>query len=147
MSTDHRRPKSGDDTDDAAPDPKSADNVDDHGDDDDDVDDDLIGVVPVALATPRTHEPERRLSEYSFHQLLGRRVVLRVNGFDVAGEFRGADENDVYLRGELRWFVYPMSSVTSVRVIDDDDDDDDDNTGNDDEEDDDEDERDDTGDR
>ena len=54
---------------------------------------------------------------------MGRRVVLRVGGFDVAGEFRGADEDDVYLRGELRWFVYPMSSVTGVRLVDDVDDD------------------------
>jgi hypothetical protein len=107
-------------------------NDDDDGQDDDVVvgagidDADLNDVVPVAFATPRRPKPERRLTDFSFQKLLGRRVVLRVNGFDVAGVFRGADEDDVYVRGELRWFVYPMASVTGLTVIDDDGDNDDD---------------------
>jgi len=56
---------------------------------------------------------------------MGRRVRLRVNGFDVEGRFDGADEDDVYLRGELRYFVYPQSVVTGLVVLDRDDDDDD----------------------
>ena len=94
--------------------------------DDDHDDDDLSDVVPVPLLQPRPFTESRPLSAFSFARLLGRRVRLRVNGFDVTGEFRGADEDEVYLRGELRWFVYPLAVVTGVTVLDEPDDDDDD---------------------
>lgn len=85
-----------------------------------DDDDDLADVVPVPLLLPRAFTEARPLSSFSFARLMGRRVRLRVNGFDVTGEFRGADEDEVYLRGELRWFVYPLASVTGVTLLDDD---------------------------
>jgi len=88
-------------------------------------DDDLADVVPVPLLQPRPFSEARPLSSFSFARLMGRRVRLRVNGFDVTGEFRGADEEEVYLRGELRWFVYPLASVTGVTLLDDGPDDDD----------------------
>ena len=88
-------------------------------------DDDLADVVPVPLLQPRPFSEARPLSSVSCARLLGRRVRLRVNGFDVTGEFRGADEEEVYLRGELRWFVYPLASVTGVTLLDDGPDDDD----------------------
>lgn len=83
-------------------------------------DDDLDGIVPVPLLLPRPLREAQPLSAFSFARLLGRRVRLRVNGFDVTGEFRGADEDEVYLRGELRFFVYPMASVTGLTLLDDD---------------------------
>ncbi len=42
-------------------------------------------------------------------------MVVRSNGFTVRGRLEGVDEDDVYLRGEFRWFVLPMSTITSVR--------------------------------
>jgi hypothetical protein len=100
--------------------------VDDNGDNGDNDDDAfLASIVPVGFATRcRASEP-RPLSAFTFHQLKGRRVRLRVNGFDVEGRFDGADDDDVYLRGELRYCVYPMASVTGLVVLDSDDDDDD----------------------
>ena len=95
--------------------------VDDNNDDDDAF---LASIVPVGFATRcRTSEP-RPLSAFTFHQLRGRRVRLRVNGFDVEGRFDGADDDDVYLRGALRYCVYPMASVTGLVVLDSDDSDD-----------------------
>lgn len=87
-------------------------------DDDDGSTDDLADVVPVAVLQPRPFREAQPLSAFSFARLLGRKVRLRVNGFDVTGEFRGADEDEVYLRGELRWFVYPLASVTGLTVLD-----------------------------
>jgi hypothetical protein len=104
--------------------------VDDNGDNDDNDDDAfLASIVPVGFATRRRASEPRPLSAFTFHQLKGRRVRLRVNGFDVEGRFDGADDDDVYLRGELRYFVYPMVSVTGLVVLDDDDNDDDDDSG------------------
>jgi hypothetical protein len=83
-------------------------------------DDDLGDIVPVPLLQPRPLREVQPLSAFSFSRLLGRRVRLRVNGFDVTGEFRGADEDEVYLRGELRFFVYPLASVSGLTLLDDD---------------------------
>ncbi len=105
------------------------------GEDDDNVDDFLAHIVPVGFATRRDRRDPQPLSAFTFRRLMGRRVRLRVNGFDVEGRFDGADEDDVYLRGELRYFVYPQSSVTGLVVLDRDDDDDDDKKNNDDDDD------------
>jgi len=90
------------------------------------LEDDLADVVPTALSQRRERAEPTTLRAHSFASLMYRRVHLRVHGFDVTGEFRGADEDDVYVRGELRWFVYPIASVTSLTVLDEPDDDDDD---------------------
>ena len=99
----------------------AVDDENDSNDSNDDSNDDdafLASIVPVGFATRcRASEP-RPLSAFTFHQLKGRRVRLRVNGFDVEGRFDGADDDDVYLRGELRYFVYPMASVTGLVVLD-----------------------------
>jgi hypothetical protein len=89
-------------------------------------DDDLGDVVPVSLLQPRPLREVQPLAAFSFSRLRGRRVRLRVNGFDVTGEFRGADEDEIYLRGELRFYVYPLASVTGLTLLDGDGDDNDD---------------------
>ncbi len=75
-------------------------------------------------------DSDDRLTAFSFARLRRKPVIVRTNGFNVRGMLHGVDETDLYLRGELRWFVLPLQTITSVvrdhDVSDDDDDDDDD---------------------
>lgn len=99
------------------------------GDGDDDDGNPLDVLVPAAFAVtlPRREDEPRRTSDDPWRALRKKRVIVRSNGFTVRGRLEGVDDDDVYLRGELRWFVLPMSTVTSVvRDPDDDDGDDDD---------------------
>jgi hypothetical protein len=85
---------------------------------DDDVDDDLIGVIPAGFAAvvPKRGEGDpEELRPHSFEALKGEHVVVRSNGFDVRGVLVGADEGELYLRGEMRWVVLPLHTITSVR--------------------------------
>ena len=98
-----------------------------------DDDDDLVDIVPAAVARvlePRNTAPPRVPSAHSFARLLRRRVVVVAEGITYRGVLCGADETDLYLRGELRWLVLPLEKVRSVdrdheRNDDDPDDDDD----------------------
>jgi hypothetical protein len=77
----------------------------------------LADVVPVAFATrrlPQWQEHEERLRPWSFQRLRGQPVVVRANGFLYRGLLAGADEEELYLRGELRWIVLPLERVTSL---------------------------------
>lgn len=55
---------------------------------------------------------------HSFGGLRGQAVIVRANGFLYRGTLVGADEAELYLRGEFRWVVLPLASVTDVRVDD-----------------------------
>jgi hypothetical protein len=91
----------------------AVDTDDDDGDGDGDV---LAHIVPVGFATRRDRRDPQPLSAFTFRRLMGRRVRLRVNGFDVEGRFDGADEDDVYLRGELRFDdVWRLRSLRHAR--------------------------------
>ncbi len=108
-------------------------------DDDDDNNDpgggDIDLLVPRAFTSVRPRRDDaddnnkRELTAFSWERLRRRHVVVRTNGFTVRGLLHGIDEDSLYLRGELRWWVLPMTTVTSVvrdpeRVDDDHDDDD-----------------------
>jgi hypothetical protein len=72
-------------------------------------------LVPTAFAVTlprRADTPPTR--DDPWRALRRKQVVVRANGFDVRGRLEGVDDDDVYLRGELRWFVLPMSTITSV---------------------------------
>ena len=76
----------------------------------------FVDVVPAAFAVAvgrRDAEPGR-LARHSFDALKHRAVILVANGFTYRGVFVGADDDDVYLRGELRWFVLPLATVSSI---------------------------------
>ncbi len=100
---------------------------DDHADDDHadgvdvdaahDVDDAFDDIVPAGFAAvvPKRFEPER-LRPHSFEALRHRAVVVRANGFVYRGVFAGCDEAELYLKGELRWWVLPLDTVTAVAI-------------------------------
>lgn len=75
----------------------------------------------------RRDDDDTRLGAFSFDRLRRQPVIVRANGFTVRGTLHGVDETDLYLRGELRWFVLPLTTITSVikdpDVASDDDDD------------------------
>lgn len=75
-------------------------------------------LVPSAFAVtlPRRDEGGGRLSLHSFTALKHRAVIVIANGFTYRGIFVGADDDDVYLKGELRWWVLPLLSLTTVRI-------------------------------
>jgi hypothetical protein len=78
-------------------------------------DDELDVLVPTAFAVtlPRREDAPQTCDD-PWRALRRRHVVVRANGVDVRGRLEGIDDDDVYLRGELRWFVLPMSTITSV---------------------------------
>ncbi len=53
---------------------------------------------------------------HSYELLKHRALFFIANGFTSRGVFVGADEDDVYLRGEFRWWVLPLGTVTTVRI-------------------------------
>ena len=92
-----------------------ADDAGDAGDAGDDGGFDLLVPASFSVTLPKRDEPAR-LTAHNFEQLKHRAVVVIANGFTYRGVFCGADEDDVYLKGELRWWVLPLSSVTTVRL-------------------------------
>lgn len=56
------------------------------------------------------------LPAFTFESLKGERVEVRANGFTYRGVLVGADEGELYLRGEMRWVVLPLSDVSEVRL-------------------------------
>ncbi|HEY4223888.1 MAG TPA: hypothetical protein VGO62_21180 [Myxococcota bacterium] len=82
----------------------------------DEDDDDLVALVPAAFATI-VHGPDRKdAGAYDFEALQGEAVHVRANGFSYRGVLVGADEGELYLRGELRWVILPLHSITSVAL-------------------------------
>ena len=58
------------------------------------------------------------LKPYSLEAMRGKKVIMRANGFSYRGVLVGADESEIYIRGEMRWIVMPLSTVTDVRLDD-----------------------------
>lgn len=86
------------------------------GDGDDDGDDqDLGGVVPVPVVQVVGRRVRQDAPAWTFEGLKGTRVRVRANGFEYRGVLVGADEGELYLRGELRFLVLPLADVTEVR--------------------------------
>jgi hypothetical protein len=45
-------------------------------------------------------------------------VLVRANGLTYRGILLGADEDEVYLKGELRYLALPMERITSIKSAD-----------------------------
>ena len=80
-------------------------------------------------AASQMNDDDTELKPFSFGPLRHRAVIVRANGFVYRGRLHGVDETDLYLRGELRWWVLPLPSITSVVRDQDASDDDDDDPG------------------
>lgn len=88
------------------------------GDPDGEPDSDADGlslVIPAAFATAVKRDEPLPLEPHTFEALRGEVVVVRAHGFLYRGVLVGADEAELYLRGELRWVVLPLAHVTDVR--------------------------------
>lgn len=82
------------------------------------IDDDAGPLVPVAFAVtvqrrPPDPSPDRPASG-PLEALRDVRVVVIANGVRYGGVLMGADETDLYLRGEFRYIVMPLHQVSSV---------------------------------
>jgi hypothetical protein len=77
-------------------------------------DEDLAPIVPAAFSETVSRRERFELKPYTFEGLKGERVVVRANGFEYRGVLIGADEGELYLRGELRYIVLPLEHVTHV---------------------------------
>ena len=56
--------------------------------------------------------PER----YGFEQLKNRQVEVRADGIIYKGTLIGADDEWLYLKGNLRWLILPLEKVSNVRL-------------------------------
>lgn len=61
-------------------------------------------------------ERDDELPAFTFEALKGETVEVRANGFSYRGVLVGADEGELYLRGEMRWVVLPLADVSEVRL-------------------------------
>lgn len=77
---------------------------------------DVLVPSSFAVTLPKRDDEPGRLRAHSFENLKHRAVVVIANGFTYRGVFVGADDDDVYLRGEFRWWVLPLGTVTTVRL-------------------------------
>ena len=59
--------------------------------------------------------PAKIPPEFSFEDWKYKRVVVIASGFIYRGVLLGADETDLYLKGEFRYLVLPMEKVNSIR--------------------------------
>jgi hypothetical protein len=83
-------------------------------DEDDDAWEGLETTVPTAFSRVVKRPVRDELPAFSLETLKGERVVVRANGFAYEGVLIGADEGELYLRGDLRYVVLPLSTVSSV---------------------------------
>ena len=81
----------------------------------DDDDDALHGVVRVPLTEAVGRRVRHDAPAWTLDGMKGVYVRVRANGFDYRGVLIGADEGELYLRGELRWVVLPLADITDVR--------------------------------
>jgi hypothetical protein len=71
--------------------------------------------VLLAATKPKRTDDGEALPPHTFELLKGRRVDVVANGFSYQGTLVGADESDLYLKGDLRWLVLPLATVRSVK--------------------------------
>lgn len=71
----------------------------------------LDGVPTAFTVTVAKREPQE-LARHTFESLKGEKVIVRANGFVYRGTLVGADEGELYLRGEMRWVVLPLGVIT-----------------------------------
>ena len=80
--------------------------------------DDDEDAVPVGFTATIERVDRQELARHTFESLKGEKVIVRANGFLYRGVLVGADEGELYLRGEMRWVVLPLAHVTDVRIDD-----------------------------
>lgn len=68
------------------------------------------------MTPPAPKKPEEMLKGFSFEQMRFKRVEVIASGVLYRGVLIGADENDVFLKGRLRWLILPLDRVTSIRL-------------------------------
>ena len=54
--------------------------------------------------------------KFSFDDLRFKRVEVVSSGILYRGVLIGADESDIFLKGNLRWLILPLERVSSVRL-------------------------------
>ncbi|MFZ9889505.1 MAG: hypothetical protein ACO3JL_18575, partial [Myxococcota bacterium] len=62
-------------------------------------------------------DPSEGPRVYDMESLRHRTVEVWAAGFRYRGTFVGADEQELYLRGETRWWVIRMEHVSDLKVI------------------------------
>lgn len=82
-------------------------------DEDDDVKEGL-DAIPAGFAVTVAPRERTELARHTFESLKGEKVIVRANGFIYRGLLVGADEGELYLRGEMRWVVLPLAHITDV---------------------------------
>ena len=79
-------------------------------------DDVLEQLVPAAFLVVGHEREDGVLRAHSFETLRGQLVVVDAAGFLYRGLLVGADEEELYLRGETRWWVLPLATVREMHV-------------------------------
>jgi hypothetical protein len=78
-----------------------------------DEDDDPLVPAPFTQTVAKRERVD--LKPYTLEGLKGERVLVRANGFEYRGILIGADEGELYLRGDLRYVVLPLEHVTAIK--------------------------------
>lgn len=73
-----------------------------------------LDAIPAGFTVTIAPRERTELARHTFESLKGDKVIVRANGFIYRGLLVGADEGELYLRGEMRWVVLPLAHVTDV---------------------------------
>lgn len=87
-------------------------------DDDEATELDLGNAVPleVAQTVPKTVHSEE-LHAFDFEELRGSWVRVSANGYTYEGRLQGADERELYVKSQTKYWVLPLDTVGSVKPL------------------------------
>ena len=71
-------------------------------------------LVPTEIAVT-VRRDDRHLQPFDLEELKGERVEIYANGFTYRGVLQGADEREVYLKGQTRWWTIPLERIATLR--------------------------------
>jgi hypothetical protein len=73
--------------------------------------------APFVIVKPKYLEPEPIVFRDRLLALKGSLVDVMANGLRYRGTLVGADEEEIYLRGEMRYIVIALDRVSSVQAV------------------------------
>lgn len=59
---------------------------------------------------------EEVVEKFTFDKLRFKKIEVMAAGILYRGVLIGADDVDIYIKGRLRWLIFPIETITSLRL-------------------------------